>query len=225
MIDFAGIATAFILGLLTPLGALCVLPVYPGFLAFLAGRMGGEKPGGKHIPFLGLVVVSGVIFFMLLFGLLFSTVLQVSLTNVIGIISPAAFFVLAAISVLLILNVDFGRLFPKINAPIVKNPLSSALIFGFFFGAIVLPCNPAFIAALLARSVLIASPIENILNFLFFGLGIGAPLLLLSVVSAASGNALLDFMAKHKRKINLAAGTIMLAISLYYLLFVFAILG
>ena len=45
-----------------------------------------------------------------------------------------AFGILAIISILLIFNVDFGRFFPKVSAPITKNPYLSSFVFGFFFG-------------------------------------------------------------------------------------------
>ena len=40
--------TAFLLGLATPLTAVCVLPLYPGFLSFLASQV-SEKENKKNI--------------------------------------------------------------------------------------------------------------------------------------------------------------------------------
>ena len=65
--------------------------------------------------------------------LIFTGLLQASLTNAISIVSPIAFTILAVISILLIVNVDIGKVFPKIHAPVTKNPLVSSFIFGFFF--------------------------------------------------------------------------------------------
>lgn len=217
------LGAAFILGLLTPLGAVCVLPLYPGFLAYLAGQVSGEEAGRKTIAFLGLIISSAVILFMVLLGLVFTTILQVSLTNVIGVVSPIAFGILFIISLLLIFNVDLGKFLPQIHAPVSKNPLASAFIFGFFFGAIVVPCNPAFIAALFARTVSTAGFLENLLRFLFFGIGLAFPLLLFAVISSARSDAIIGFMTKRKRVINLSAGLIMLGISIYYLVFVFRV--
>ena len=162
---------------------------------------------------------------MLLLGLLFTTIFQVSLTSVINVISPIAFGLLGLISLLLIFNVDVGSLFPQIHAPIKKNPYWSAFLFGFFFGGIVIPCNPGFIAAFFARSFLVASPITNILNFLFFGLGIGFPLLVLALLSSARSQALITWLTARKKGLNLIAGLIMLGISIYYLVYVFRIFG
>ncbi|MDA1197009.1 MAG: cytochrome C biogenesis protein [Nanoarchaeota archaeon] len=216
------IFTSFVLGLLTPLTAVCVLPLYPGFLSYLASRV--ETGKSRYYPLkLGLLVVSGVLSFMLLLGLLFTTLFEVSLNSIISVVSPIAFGLLGGISVLMIFNVDLSGFFPQVHAPLKKNPFWSAFLFGFFFGTIVIPCNPGFIAAFFARSLLIANPLANMLNFLFFGLGIGAPLLVLALLSSGKSQALITWLTARKKGLNLVAGLIMLGISLYYLIFVFQV--
>jgi cytochrome c-type biogenesis protein len=221
---FANIFTSFTLGLLTPLTALCVLPLYPGFISYLANRIKKETTR-KTLLLLGLLMVAGVISFMLLLGLLFTTILQASLTKIVGIISPIAFGMLIIVSLLLIFNFELNKFFPQIKTPKTKNPLFGSYVMGFFFGAIVLPCNPALIAAFFARAFLITNPVTNVLNFLFFGIGMGAPLLVLSLISTAASQQVIGFLTKHKRIINLSTGIIMLVISVYYLIFVFRIFG
>jgi cytochrome c-type biogenesis protein len=219
------LGAAFVLGLLTPLGAVCVLPLYPGFLVYLTSQISGKEPGRATIILFGLVITAGVTLFMLVLGIIFTTILQVSLTNIIGIVSPIAFGLLFAISLLLIFNVDVGRFLPKAHAPMTRNPWFSAFFFGFFFGAIVVPCNPLFIAALFTRTISAVGFLENLLRFLFFGFGIGFPLLVLAALSATATDAIINFLTKHKRLINLIAGLIMLGISIYYLIFVFRVFG
>ncbi len=219
IVDFIA---SFVLGLLTPLTAVCVLPLYPAFLAYLSNQFSqNDKNNRKHYALFGFIIILGVILFMFLLGLIFTTILQKSLTNVIGIVSPIAFIILAVISIFLIFDIDMGRLIPKIKTPASKNPLLGALFYGFFFGAIVVPCNPAFIGAFFARAFLIQNFFSNILNFLLFGLGLGFPLLIFSLISQKWSQKIIYFVTKHKRKINLFAGIIMLIISVYYLFFVF----
>ena len=111
----SNISTAFVLGLLTPLTAVCVLPLYPGFLAYLSNQLSGYggKPDRKTIALFGVIITSGVILFMSLMGLIFTTILKISLTNVIEVISPVAFSILLIISLLLIFDVDIGKFIPK----------------------------------------------------------------------------------------------------------------
>jgi cytochrome c-type biogenesis protein len=130
---------AFLLGLLTPLTAACVLPLYPGFLAYLSNQLSG-KEDKKTLALFGLVITTGVVLFMFILGLVFTTILQVSLTNVVGKVSPIAFGILFVISLLLIFDVDIGKFLPKAKTPTgTKNPWLNAFSFGFFFGAIVVP--------------------------------------------------------------------------------------
>ncbi len=110
--------------------------------------MSKEHDNRRLFALLGLVVVAGVIAFMALLGLVFTMLLQESLTKVIGIISPIAFAAMAVIGVLLMFNVKIQR---KVRPNKLRNPYVSAFFYGFFFGAIVVPCNPLFIAAFFAR--------------------------------------------------------------------------
>ena len=216
---------AFLLGLFTPLSAVCVLPLYPGFLVYLSNQLSGKEPDRKTIALFGLLITFGVILFMFLLGLIFTTILRESLTSVIGIVSPISFGILILISLLLIFDVDIGKFLPRVRAPFARNPFKSAFIYGFFFGAIVVPCNPAFIAVLFTRTVSTMDFIENILRFASFGIGMGAPLLAFSLISTASSTAIIGFLARNKRGVNFSAGIFMLIISVYYLIFVFRVLG
>ncbi|MEE9525834.1 MAG: cytochrome c biogenesis protein CcdA [Candidatus Woesearchaeota archaeon] len=223
---FVNLWLSFIAGLFAPLVAVCVLPLYPGFLSYLAGQISQETEDPKKLFIkLGLIVTAGVITSMFVFGLIFTALLQESLTKAIGIVSPIAFGILAVVSLLLIFNVDFGKIFPKINAPVTKNPYFTSFVFGFFFGAIVLPCNPASLAVLFAISTSTMAFIANLFNFILFGVGMAAPLLIFSIISATKSQAVITFLTDRKRPINLIAGLIMLGISLYYLIFVFRIFG
>ena len=224
---------AFLLGLATPLGAVCVLPIYPGFLVYLSAQVSGERTGRKTIFLLGLIITTGVILFMFLMGLIFTTLLEVSLTSIVQIISPIAFGVLLVISLILIVigirslvtgvNTDIWRFLPKGRAPMARNPWISAFLYGFFFGAIVVPCNPGFIAILFARAVSTVDFAQNISRFLLFGVGVGFPLLVLAGVSSAATDTIMNFITKQSKWLNLIAGIIMMGISLYYLVFVFRI--
>lgn len=221
MIILADLAESFVLGVLTPLGAVCVLPLYPAFLAYLSNRLSGETAQRGTIAGIGLSVTLGVLSFMFLIGLIFTTILQVSLTQVIGVVSPIAFGLLIILSILLIANVDVGRYLPKPRVPTGKTPWLSAFLYGFFFGAIVIPCNPLFIAVFFTRSVSVLEFGANLLRFMVFGLGLAAPLLVLAILSTAASGAVIRFVTKYRSIINRSAGVIMLAIALYYLIGVF----
>jgi len=221
----ANIWISFLAGLFAPLGAVCVLPLYPGFLAFLSNQIKDSKSQRKTAIILGLLVTAGVIISMFLFGLIFVAIFGTSLTKVIGIISPIAFGIMAIVSIMLIFNFNFSRLLPKVKTPEAKNPYINALLFGAFFGLIILPCNPASLTVLFAISSSTIGFLTNLLNFFMFGVGMGIPLFVISILSVAGGRKVTGFLIKHTRVINIIAGVLMLVIAIYYLFFVFKIFG
>jgi cytochrome c-type biogenesis protein len=212
----------FLLGLATPLTALCVIPLYPSFISYLSDQVGESSDTRLHLMF-GGIVVAGLLTFMLLLGLVFTTLLKQSLTGVIQIVSPAAFGLLALMGVFMLLDMDVADSIPRVEAPEFENPLLNGYGFGFFFGAIVIPCNPALIALFFSRSLLLQDPVNSILNFTSFGLGMGAPLIAFSVLSAQWNDKIMGFLTGNRETINRGTGALVLIISLYYLFLVFRV--
>ncbi|MDD1728098.1 MAG: hypothetical protein LUQ50_03385 [Methanospirillum sp.] len=210
---------SYLAGLYTPLGAMCVLPLYPGYLAFLAGRTAHEKRISTLL--LGGAVTAGVIGAMLAFGVVFVSILQVSTSLVIGYLGPVVYLLLAIMSVGMILGVDIGRIFPTIQTPEAKTPWITACLFGAFFGLVALPCNPASIIMLFALSTTTADFLANFINFVIFGIGMATPLLVLSAFSIDANRRVVSFLARYHGIINRGAGVLMLIVALYYLIFVF----
>jgi cytochrome c-type biogenesis protein len=210
--------TSFVLGLITPLTALCVVPLYPAFLARLAQRVSGRGGDRRLLLRFGLVVSAGVIVFMTLLGLVFTTILQRSLTQVIGVVSPIAFGILFVLGLLLIVGVRLER---KVRAPRFDSPSLSAFSYGFFFGAIVVPCNPLIIAAFFTRTATVTGFAENLLSFFAFALGISAPLVAFSLMSRTVARGVVAGLVRFRRVIEVAAGLTMVVVSAYYLAYVF----
>lgn len=216
------LAETFVIGLLTPLTAVCVLPLYPGFISYMASSL---DDGASRLGFLelGVLVLVGVMAFMMSIGLVFSAFLSQSLTGVVNTVSPVAFAILGLISIGMLLDFKLPGNLPTVNIPRPEDPRKGALGFGFFFGAIVIPCNPALIAFFFARSFLFETPASSLLNFGAYGLGIGMPLLLLAAVSSARARQVTEILTEHGTTIHRASGALMLAVSVYYLLFVFEV--
>ncbi|WP_396611257.1 cytochrome C biogenesis protein [Haloferax sp. S1W] len=224
----------FLIGVGTPLTAACALPLYPGFLAYLArqSRLGDDdstrslRGNGLPIAVLGGLVTLGAVAFMLAVGVLFSLLLEISLTAVVGVVSPVAFGILFVVSLALLADAKVFARLPTIEPPETRHPALSAFSYGFFFGAIILPCNPGFIALFFARvPVLFDTAAESLLGFLAFGLGIGAPLLAFALVSERYSRQVTRWFARHTTEINRVTGAVMLVVSVYYLLVVFDVLG
>lgn len=211
-------AISFLAGLYTPLGAMCVLPLYPGYLAFLAGR---TRSGGGSTLSLGCAVTGGVLLAMFTFGLLFVAILRMSTGDVLEILGPAIYGILAVMSIAMIAGFDISRFFPMISTPVGKTPVITAILFGAFFGLVALPCNPGSIILLFAISTTTADFIANFVNFVLFGVGMASPLLVLSALSMEKSRTCIRFFTSHHLLINRIAGVLMLMVALYYLFFVF----
>ena len=144
--------------------------------------------------------------------------LEESIGRVVTDVSPIAFVVLAVVGAVLLVNPKgFSRL-PSFEPPQTRYPSATAFAYGFFFGAVVIPCNPGTIALFFARSpVLYDTHVESMLGFLAFGLGIGAPLLAFAVVSESFGRRVTGVLARYSNPINRAVGAVLLGVSVYYL--------
>ncbi|WP_181690923.1 cytochrome c biogenesis protein CcdA [Natronomonas sp. LN261] len=218
-------AEMFWIGVVTPLTAVCVLPLYPAFISYLAST-GDDSGRGRSPAVLGTLVVAGVISFMAVAGYVFVVVLGVGIeSGFVGRFGPWAFGVLAVVGAVLVVDPGgFSRL-PSVEPPHTERPYVSAFGYGFFFGGIVVPCNPGFIGLFFARqAVLFEGPLRNLLGFVLFGLGIGTPLLAFALLSESFGRRLTTTLARYSGPINRAAGGVLLLVALYYLVFVFAVL-
>ncbi|MEF8779833.1 MAG: cytochrome c biogenesis protein CcdA [Haloferacaceae archaeon] len=220
----AAFAEMFWIGVATPLTAVCVLPLYPAFVSYLASA-GGDDGRRRSPAVLGLLVVAGVISFMAVVGYLFVVVLGAGIEGgFVGRFGPWVFAVLALVgAVLLVDPAGFSRL-PSLEPPHTEHPHVSAFAYGFFFGGVVIPCNPGFIGLFFARqAVLFEGAVQNMVGFLLFGLGIGAPLLAFAILSESLGRRVTRTLARYSNPINRLVGGFLLFVAVYYLAFVFAV--
>lgn len=214
-----GFLGLFVVGLITPLTAACALPLYPAFISYL-GSVGEER----SVAVLGLLVVAGVLTFMGSVGFVFGLILESPIAAVVEAVSPVAFAILAVVGgILLVAPKAFGRL-PTAEPPQSEYPSLTAFGYGFFFGAIVIPCNPGIIALLFAGTpVLFDTHLESFLGFLAFGLGVGAPLLAFAVLSEPFSRQVTSTIARYSGPVNRAVGAVLVVVSVYYLVAIFQV--
>ncbi|MES3517315.1 MAG: cytochrome c biogenesis protein CcdA [Natronomonas sp.] len=221
----AALLEFFLIGVATPLTAACVLPLYPAFIAYL-GSM-GKRDRTTPVAVLGVLVVAGVVTFMGLIGLIWTALLGEQINQAVETVSPVAFALLVVVGgVLLVAPGGFGKL-PSVEPPHTSRPKLSAFGYGFFFGAIIIPCNPGLIALFFSRTTVVFpafdSQIEVLLAFLSFGIGIGAPLLAFALLSQPFSEEVTRTLARHSNGINRFVGLVLVVVSAYYLLFVFRV--
>jgi len=216
------LTVAFIAGLLSPLGAACILPLYPGYLSFLAAQAGDVRTTHARI-LLGITAGAGILAAMLGFGLVVGVILTLPIGGVLFVVSPVAYAILGGIGILLIIGSGPGLPFHAPDILKGRSPFSGAFIFGLFFGVLILPCNAGPVTVLLALSTSAADFASNLENFLVYGAGMAIPLIALSALSSYEGTRITQTLATQKRLINFATGILMISVAAYYLLVVFKI--
>ncbi len=82
----------------------------------------------------------------------------------------------------------------------------NALLFGLFFGLIILPCNPAPIILLFALSANAADFFENIVILVAFFVGIAIPLLMISLSRLPQTTAWCEHSRRTGKRLTLFAG-------------------
>jgi cytochrome c-type biogenesis protein len=206
------ILTSISLGLLSA-GSPCILPLYPGFLAYLSGvqEMEGKRQG-RYL--LGFFVLAGVLVMMLALGLLIALI-SVSVGQALSIAIPVADLLLIGLGIMLLLDRNPFKRLPQIQVPVLSHPYANAFVYGLLYGPIALPCSGPFVVGILTFSLTVGEAVSKLGIFLWFGLGFGLPLLVLSLLSGAAQRWITRQFAQHARPINLVGGVLLVGIGIF----------
>lgn len=213
--DLDAVFTSIGLGLLATTSP-CVLPLYPGFLAFLAAGQ-ERRPLGRGRYFLGAFVLAGVLSMMLLLGLVFA-LFSISIGRALSVLVPLADGVILAFGVMLLLNINPFQRLPQIRVPLLSHPFVNAYLYGLLYGPIALPCSGPLVVGIFAFSLTVGQAFDQLAVFLLFGLGFGVPLLLLSLLSGATQRRLTRFLARHGHTVNRVGGLLLIAVATFDLI-------
>ena len=206
------IFTSLTLGLLTTTSP-CVLPLYPGFLAYISGGQEGlQGKVGRYL--LGFFVLAGVLTMMLALGGIIA-LLSISVGQALSIIIPIADLIIILLGVLLLLNINPFKTLPQIQVPVLSHPFVNAFVYGLLYGPIALPCSGPLVVSIFALSLTAAEFFSKLNIFFWFGMGFGIPLLILSFFSGAAQRWITRQFAQRARLINLVSGLLLVGIGTY----------
>lgn len=207
----AELGTAFGIGLLATLSP-CALPLYPGFLAYLAAGGAGRRPGSAR--WLGGVVLAGVLTMMLALGALIA-VLALAVGQVLVFVTPLADLLVIGLGVALLFGKNpFAKLPMPGGGVAGGSPVRSAYLYGLMYGPIALPCSGALLVSIFTLSLSVGSFAERLLFFLAFGLGFGVPLFAISLLAEGRQRALLGLFTRNYAVLSRVAGVILIAVGL-----------
>jgi cytochrome c-type biogenesis protein len=203
------IITSLLLGLLTTTSP-CILPLYPGFLAYLSG----QDEMGRSKYFLGLFVLIGVLTMMLALGGLIA-LLAVPVGSVLVYLLPLADLLIFSLGILLLLNQNPFKTLPQIQLPALRHPYVNAFAYGLLYGPIALPCSGPMVVSIFALSFTAGEAFRQLWVFLWFGLGLGVPLLILSFLSVSLQRQLTALFARYSRVVNFIGGLLLAGVAVY----------
>jgi len=211
--DIRNILTSIGIGLLATTSP-CVFPLYPGYLAYLSAS--GEKSGDKKRQqyFLGFFVLFGVLVMMLAIGAVIA-LLSISISRALAFVVPLADAILIVLGILLILDRNPFKRLPQIKIPVVSHPFANAFLYGLLYGPIALPCSGPLVVSIFAISLQSSAFISRLATFLWFGLGFGLPLFVLSFMGGALQKPITRFFARYSRWVNLFSGILILGLGVY----------
>jgi len=203
----------------------CVLPLYPGFLAYLtaaqpvpvgAGAGTGAGDLNRHRPpaaVAAILVWLGVVVGMVAIGALLA-VLTVSLGSVLRIALPIIDLVLIALGVLLLFGTNpFARLpQPSPRALGGAGPLAGSFAYGLMFAPIALPCSGPFLIGIFVASLTIGDAVRQLAFFGAFGVGFGLPLLALGLIGQVRAKELARAVVHWERPLQLVLGVLLVVI-------------
>lgn len=206
------ILTSLTLGLLAT-GSPCVLPLYPGFLAYISGGQKGlEGKAGRY--FLGVFVLAGVLTMMLLLGGVIA-LLSVSIGRALSVVVPLADMVIILLGILLLLDINPFKALPQVQVPVLSHPFVNAFLYGLLYGPIALPCSGPLVVSIFVLSVTATEVLSKLTIFFWFGMGFGLPLLVLSFLSGAAQRWITRQFALRARLINVVSGSLLVLVGIY----------
>jgi cytochrome c-type biogenesis protein len=210
---FAQLAPAFPIGLLATLSP-CVLPLYPGFVSYLAAN--SEKLRHQNgVRVLGLFVLAGVLTMMLVLGAIIAA-LSISVGRVLAILTPIADIIVFALGVALILGKNPFAKLPQLRTPQGnENPYLNAYVYGLLYGPIALPCSGPLVVSVFALSLGVNGFANQLLFFLVFGLGFGVPLLVISLLARSGQGWLLRQFTEHYGTISRVGGILLIGVAIW----------
>jgi cytochrome c-type biogenesis protein len=194
----------------------CILPLYPGFLAFItAGAGAGPRGAARRVgPARAAVLVwAGVVTGMIAIGAVIA-LLAAPLGDFNRIVLPVADLLLIAIGILLLLGRNpFARLPQPAPAALGGHgPDVGAYLYGLLFAPIAVPCSGPFLVGIFAYSLTIGDAVGRLLFFTVFGIGFGLPLFVIGLLGHARGTEIARGLVRRERLIQLGVGIVLVAV-------------
>lgn len=206
----------------------CVLPLYPGFLAYLTASQRVPVAAGdgtasvdvarpRPSPVAAAVLVwLGVVIGMVTIGAVLAA-LSVSLGSVLRVALPIIDLVLIALGIMLLRGANpFARLpQPSPRALGSAGPLAGSFVYGLLFAPIALPCSGPFLIGIFVASLTLGDAARQLAFFGAFGVGFGLPLFILGIVGQARASEVARAVVRWERPLQVLLGALLVVIGVW----------
>jgi cytochrome c-type biogenesis protein len=202
---------AFLLGNGAIMTNVCLLPLYPGLVAFLAAQRADAGPAARGV--LGLYVLAGVLVLMVAMGAVLAG-LRAPFAAVLPWLLPFVYVVVAVLGVALVAGRSpFARL-ATLRTPVLRDPRAAAFVYGLLLAPMTLPCTgPVIVAAFVLGAGDPGALGAELAYVVAFGLGFGWPLAVLPWLALGAQRRVLDGLTRHHRRLEVASGALLVAIA------------
>jgi cytochrome c-type biogenesis protein len=204
---------AFILGNSAILTNVCILPLYPGLIAFLAGNAQNEG-ARRATKWLGLLVLAGVLTLMTLVGLILF-LLQQSFGVILPVLLPVIYGIVIILGILMLSGRNPFAAISTAQTPLLSNPYAGAYVYGLMLGPMTLPCaGPLVVSAFLLGTGSFMGLAGSLGYFFAFGLGFGWPLVVLPFVAMSFQRRFTRWMGQNYKTLTRFSGLLLIGIGL-----------
>jgi cytochrome c-type biogenesis protein len=211
------LVAAFTTGNLAILTNVCMLPLYPGLIAFLAGTANDER-ARRATGWLGLLVLAGILSMMIAIGLVLY-LFQQSFGSLLSILLPIIYGIVIVLGVLMLVDRNPFAKLTTIQSPILRNPYMTAYLYGLLFGPMTLPCTgPIILSAFIVGTGNAGALIDGLAYFIVFGLGFGWPLVVLPLLARGLQRGFVGWLARHHLMLTRISGIVLIGIGCFGIL-------
>jgi cytochrome c-type biogenesis protein len=216
-LDTAGIAFAFTAGLLSIFSP-CGYALLPGYISYY---LGSDFSVVRAVTG-GLACTLGLMTLYSAMGVLASG-LGAVLSMVIPVVNLLAGLLMIAMGGATLLHVNLP--FIQVGAsPSRRQGLVGLYLFGLVYGIAGVGCSaPVFVSVFFYA--LSGGLLNGVLTFLVYGLGMGVPLILTSVLVARAKEVVIERISKATERLQRLSGLVLVAVGLYLLYYNYAYLA
>ncbi|MCU0497189.1 MAG: hypothetical protein MUF87_07560 [Anaerolineae bacterium] len=205
---------AFLLGNGAIFTNVCLLPLYPGMIAFLAANA-QDATRQNATRWLGALVLAGILSMMLLVGLILYLV-QATFGQTLIWLLPLIYAMVIVLGGLMIFGINPFQRMSMIQAPVLSNPYATAYVYGLLLGPMTLPCTgPIITSAFVVGAASSQLLIDGLLYFLAFGLGFGWVLVLLPFLALPLQRRFTQWLTQHYTLLTRLSGVLLVLIGIY----------